>query len=149
MVPPTQSFLSLRCPLTSFTVPGCRSAGQGPIPGTSRSARGLPRMGKSLSRPPNRYWPIAAPQGAPISGFCVWTAQGRYAGQYWCWGVSWGAPQSPPWAKLAHFGSRSVWGMCLSREKLSVLYLLDARSSQLFRGPGPQVARALSTDLGH
>ena len=32
-----------------------------------------------------RYWPIAAPQGALISGFRVWAAQGRYAGQYWRW----------------------------------------------------------------
>ena len=55
-----------------------------------------------------RYRPIAAPQGAPISGFRVWAAQGRYAGQYRRWGVPWGAPQAPPWAKLAHFGSRSV-----------------------------------------
>ena len=67
-----------------------------------------------------RHWPIAAPQGAPISGFRVWAAQGRYAGQYWRWGVPWGAIQAPPWAKLAHFGSRSdlwIMGKCSSRAK--------------------------------
>ena len=38
-----------------------------------------------------RCWPIAAPQGALISGFRVWAAQGRYAAPYWHWGVPWGA----------------------------------------------------------
>ena len=100
-----------------------------------------------------RYWPIAAPQGAPISGFRVWAAQERYAGQYWRWGVPWGAPSVLPRRPLGPNSPISAPGLYGGNvwvdKTLSVLHLFDAQFSQLPRVPGTQVARALSIDLGH
>ena len=108
-----------------------------------------PSMGKSNSRPPNPLSACCGAPGRPHQRLSCLGSPGAICGPILALGCALGCPLGPNSPISAPGQFCGSWGNVWVEQKLSILHLFDARSSQQPRGAAPQVARALSIDLGH
>jgi len=106
-------------------------------------------MGKSNSRPPNPLSACCGAPGRPHQRLSCLGSPGAICGPILALGCALGCPLGPNSPISAPGQFCGSWGNVWVEQKLSILHLFDARSSQQPRGAAPQVARALSIDLGH
>ena len=106
-------------------------------------------MGKSISRRPNLVLAYCGAPGRPHQQLSCLGSPGAICGPILALGCALGCPLGPNSPISAPGQICGSWGNVRVEQKLSISYLFDARSSQLPRVPGTQVARALSIDLGH